>query len=126
MALPHHSIILCLTSTGHGAAAWIMCRSDDTSYLARVSSGRASRRWNWVGTMWERGHPVLLDELEHLLGDPLVHEHDGVAEVDGGAREAHHGGVVERRAHDVDVVVLGLDAEQEQDAGQAEGRLLGG
>ena len=23
------------------------------SYLARVSSGSASSRWNWVGTMWE-------------------------------------------------------------------------
>ena len=53
MALPHHSIILCLTSTGQGAAAWIMCRRDERSYLFRVSSGRASRRWNWVGTMWE-------------------------------------------------------------------------
>ena len=47
-------------------------------------------------------------------------------EVDGGAREAQDGGVVERRADDVDVVVVGLDAEQEEDPGQAEGRLLGG
>ena len=30
-----------------------MCRSDDTSYRARVSSGRARSRWNWVGTMCE-------------------------------------------------------------------------
>ena len=53
MALPHHSIILYLTSIGQGAAAWIMCWREDRSYLLRVSSGRASRRWNWVGTMWE-------------------------------------------------------------------------
>ncbi len=53
MALPHQSIILYLTSTGQGAAAWIMCRREDTSYLLRVSSGRARSRWNWVGTMCE-------------------------------------------------------------------------
>ncbi len=28
-----------------------MWRSDDRSYLERTSSGRASSRWNWVGTM---------------------------------------------------------------------------
>ena len=28
-----------------------MQRVDETSYLARTSSGSASRRWNWVGTM---------------------------------------------------------------------------
>ena len=38
---------------GHGAAAWIMWRSEDTSYLSRTSSGSASRRWNCVGTMCE-------------------------------------------------------------------------
>ncbi len=53
MALPHHSIILYFTSTGHGAAAWIMCSREDMSYLVRVSSGSASSRWNWVGTMCE-------------------------------------------------------------------------
>ena len=53
MALPHQAIILCLTSIGHGAAAWIMWRRDVTSYLPRTSSGSASRRWNWVGTMCE-------------------------------------------------------------------------
>jgi hypothetical protein len=36
MALPHQAIILCFTSTGHGAAAWIMWRSEDTSYLSRT------------------------------------------------------------------------------------------
>ena len=30
-----------------------MWRSEDTSYLSRTSSGSASRRWNWVGTMCE-------------------------------------------------------------------------
>ena len=79
MALPHHSIILCLTSTGHGAAAWIMCCSEDMSYLARVSSGRARSRWNWVGTMCEVVTRYCSMSREHLLGDPLVHQHHGVA-----------------------------------------------
>ena len=42
----------CLIGTGHGAAPWITKRSDEVSKRARVSSGRASRRWNIVGTMW--------------------------------------------------------------------------
>ena len=71
------------------------------------------------------GHPVALDEPQHLFGRPLVHEHHGVAHVERRAPEAQHGGVVERRADDVDVVVMGLDAEEEQDAGQAEGGLVG-
>src|SRR5437588_5230630 len=45
-----------LISTGQGAAAWITWRHDDTSYLAFVSSGRASMRWNMVGTMCEVVH----------------------------------------------------------------------
>ena len=52
MTGPHQLIIARLTSGGHGAAAWTMCRSDDTSYFAFTSSGRASSRTNWVGTMW--------------------------------------------------------------------------
>ena len=38
--------------TGHGAAPWMMKRSDDRSDARRTSSGRASMRWNMVGTMW--------------------------------------------------------------------------
>ena len=41
-----------LDLVGHGAAPWIIARSDDTSYFARTSSGRASSRVNCVGTMW--------------------------------------------------------------------------
>ena len=37
---------------GHGAAAWISHRMDDTSYRALTSSGSESIRLNWVGTMW--------------------------------------------------------------------------
>lgn len=40
-----------LTSAGHGAAAWMMWRSDDMSYLLRTSSGSFIRRMNIVGTM---------------------------------------------------------------------------
>ena len=53
MTSPHHSIIRRLVSTGQGAAAWTMERSDDTSAAARTSSGSWSRRLNMVGTMWE-------------------------------------------------------------------------
>ena len=60
---PHHSSICRLTSSGHGAAAWTMCRSDDTSYFARTSSGSASSRWNCVGTMWRVGDLVAVDQL---------------------------------------------------------------
>jgi hypothetical protein len=49
---PHHSSIRRLTSCGHGAAPWIIARRDETSYRARTSSGSASSRLNWVGTMW--------------------------------------------------------------------------
>ncbi len=67
---------------------------------------------------------MLLDELEHGFGRPLVHQDHGVPQVDRGSRVAQHGRVVERGAHDVDVVVPGLDAEQEEDAAQAERRLF--
>ena len=40
-----------LIGTGHGAAPWITKRSDEVSKPRRVSAGRASRRWNMVGTM---------------------------------------------------------------------------
>ena len=42
------------------------------------------------------GDPVALDQLEHGLTGPLVHEDDGVTHVDGGAGEAQDGRVVER------------------------------
>ncbi len=41
-----------MTSGGHGAAAWIMQRSELTSYRERTGSGSASSRLNCVGTMW--------------------------------------------------------------------------
>src|SRR5688500_10736029 len=50
---PHHSIIACFTGTGHGAAAWTMASSDDTSAFARTSSGSLSSRENIVGTIWQ-------------------------------------------------------------------------
>ena len=45
--------------------------------------------------------------------------------MDGCPGEAHHGRVVERRAHDVHVVVVRLDVKQEQQAGQAQRGFLG-
>ncbi len=71
------------------------------------------------------GHPVPLDELEHALGGPLVHQYHGVAHVDGSTGEPEHGGVIQRRPHDMDVVVAGVDPEQEQDPGQGDGHLVG-
>ena len=41
-----------MTSTGHGAAAWIAIRMLETSYRARTSSGSLSIRTNIVGTHW--------------------------------------------------------------------------
>lgn len=41
----------CFTPTGHGAAPCKTFRSDETSYRARMSSGRARSWWNIVGTM---------------------------------------------------------------------------
>ena len=73
-----------------------------------------------------RRHPALLDQPQHVLGQPFVHEHDGVPQVQRGAAEAQDGRVVQRRADDVDVVVLGLDPEEEQQSRQSERRLLGG
>src|SRR5688572_20191679 len=52
MTGPNHSIIWRLTGTGHGAAAWITHRSDDTSAAARTSAGSLSSRTNIVGTTW--------------------------------------------------------------------------
>lgn len=40
-----------LTSGGHGAAAWITWRSEETSYFSRTASGSFIRRMNMVGTM---------------------------------------------------------------------------
>ena len=61
-----------LSSTGHGAAAWITCRSDDTSYFARTSSGSAMSRCSWVGTIATSVTPVLVDQLQRALGVPLA------------------------------------------------------
>ena len=49
---PNHSIICFFTLTGHGAAAWMTHRSDDTSYLARTAGSSFSSRMNMVGTTW--------------------------------------------------------------------------
>ena len=50
---PNHSIICSLTGTGHGAAAWMITSSDDTSAARRTSAGSLSSRENMVGTTWE-------------------------------------------------------------------------
>src|SRR6266540_4338195 len=50
---PSHSIIASLIGTGHGAAAWTMDSSDETSYFVRTSSGSLSSRENIVGTICE-------------------------------------------------------------------------
>ena len=38
--------------TGQGAAACSSQRIEERSYRCRTSSGSASSRLNWVGTMW--------------------------------------------------------------------------
>ena len=79
-------------------------------------------RWNHVTGC----HVVLLNELQHLLWSPLVHEDNGVAHVDRRTTKTSYGSVVQRRANDVHVVVLRLNAEQEQDSDQSECALFWG
>lgn len=67
--------------------------------------------------------PVYVDDPQHLLGRPLVHQHQPVADVQGRARELEDRGVVERRADEVHVAVERPDAEDGEEA--AEIRLLG-
>ena len=62
------------------------------------------------------GDAVLLDQPQHLLGRPAVHQHHRVSEVHGGRGEHQHRGVIERRAADVDVAVLGLAAEEAEES----------
>jgi len=50
---PNQAIICSFTGTGHGAAAWTIISSDETSAAARTSSGSLSSRENIVGTTWE-------------------------------------------------------------------------
>jgi hypothetical protein len=57
------------------------------------------------------GHPVPLDQGEHRLGLEAVHQHDRVAELDRDRGEVQHGGVVERRAAQVHVIVEGGEPE---------------
>ena len=58
------------------------CGAATTRRSARfTSSGSASRRWNCVGTMWLVVTRYRSIELQHALRRPLVHQHDGVAEV---------------------------------------------
>ena len=71
------------------------------------------------------GDLVLVDQTQHLLRQPLVHQDHGVAQVQCRGAEDQHGGVVEGGAADVDVVVLGLQAEHAQEARGERGDDLG-
>ena len=71
---PNHSIIRCLTSTGHGAAAWITHSRLDTSYDSRTCRGSFSIRTNMVGHELRVGDAVLLDESQHRLGVEPAHQ----------------------------------------------------
>jgi len=50
-ALGSASMMRRFTSMGHGAAPWMMSRSDDRSYCARSVSGTSRMRMKWAGTM---------------------------------------------------------------------------
>ena len=63
------------------------------------------------------GHPVPLDQGEQVLRIEAVHQHDRVAEGDGDRREVQHRRVVERRAAQVDVAVVRLEAEDGEEPG---------
>ena len=111
MTGPNHSIICFLTGAGHGAAAWITHSSDETSYLARTSSGSLSMRMNIVGTTWLWVTWYCSIEREVLLGVEVLHHHDGAAERLRSHAEAQRSGVVERRRRQVHLGVV--DGEQQ-------------
>ena len=115
--LPHHEIICFFTSGGHGAAAWTMQRVDDTSYFARTSLGERQHAVELGRHHVARGHSMLVDQAQALLGVPLLHQHRRVAEMQGVGRPHQHGGVIERRTRQVDVVVERLDAEEHHEHG---------
>ena len=102
-----------------------MQRIDEQSYLARTSSGRARSRWSWVGTMCDVVTRCRSMSSSIPSGVPLVHEHDLVAHVQRVGRPEQHGGVVQRRAGDVHVAVVGLHAEQRQEQRVQRGELVG-
>ena len=84
-----------------------------------------SRRWNWVGTMWLVVTRYFSIRRSISSGAPAVHQHHRVSEVHGGRGEHQHGGVIERRAADVDVAVLGLAPEEAQEAAHQRGHRVG-
>ena len=63
------------------------------------------------------GDLVGFDQAQHFLGIPLLAEDHRVAHVERGRTEHQDGGVVEGRAADVNIVVLGLQAEHTQQSG---------
>jgi hypothetical protein len=66
-----------------------------------------------------------LDELEHQLRCPAIHDDDGVPEMQGGRGEGEHCGVVHRRSAEMDVAVVRLGAEEPEQEACCAGRGVG-
>lgn len=71
------------------------------------------------------GAAVRLDQGQHVLRRPLVHQDEAVADVQRGAGELQDGGVVERGADQMDVVVERCDAEDGEESAEVGGLGLG-
>ena len=98
---PNQSIIWCLTSTGHGAAAWITHRKLETSYFSPDRLGQLEHAHEHRRHELGVGDPVGLDQPQHGLGVELAHDdRRGTDPVDR-HRVVDAGGVVHRRGGEV-------------------------
>ena len=88
--------------------------------LLRQGEEPAELRGHHVGV----GHPVPLHQREQFLGVEAVHQHDRVAELERDRREVQHRGVVERRAAQVHVPVVGRQREYAEEPGRRHRRLV--
>ncbi len=64
------------------------------------------------------GAAVSVDQGQHALRRPLVHQDEAVAEVQRGTGELQHGRVVERRADQMDIAVERLDTEDAEESAE--------
>ena len=98
---PHHSIICSFTGTGHGAAAWMIVSSDETSAAAAHVLGQLQQPREHRGHHLAVGDPVLRDEVEVLRGIEALHDHRRRAEAHRGRHAGLRRRVVQRRRRQV-------------------------
>ena len=89
-----------------------------------VVSGQREQPAELRGHHVRVGHPVPLHQREQVLGVEPVHQHDRVAELERDRREVQHRRVVERRAAQVHVPVVGWQREYAEEPGRRQRRLV--